>query len=234
VQKIVKQHFDEFSTMSEASRNAVLEIAEKEGIDMNRIIVATSLCFDELNHHPAKMNLPSPQGTFIMGGLAGYPFVGEIGLTAFSDHIPDGGAALFIFGSHIGISRTGEVGKVKRVGQHRHTNTCGALMMVQDHILSTAIHQIDPADYSEFQPEFLALRLLPKIEEIKSAEVPILKTTHLVYDEIEKEILKLISNHPTLLSKYPVYILGGVVINTDETLPNYFSPKVFRKVEQEK
>ncbi len=233
MQKIVKQYFDEFSTMSEASRNAVLEIAEKEGIDMNRIIVATSLCFDELNHHQAKMNLPSPQGTFIMGGLAGYPFVGEIGLTAFSDHIPDGGAALFIFGSHIGISRTGEVGKVKRVGQHRHTNTCGALMMVQDHILSTAIHQIDPADYSEFQPEFLALRLLPKIEEIKSAEVPILKTTHLVYDEIEKEILTLINNHPTLLNKYPVYILGGIVINTDETLPNYFSMKVFRKVEKE-
>jgi hypothetical protein len=33
-----------------------------------------------------------------------------------------------------------------------------------------------------------------------------------------------------LQSKYPVYILGGIVINTDETLPNYFSQKVFRKV----
>ncbi|HZL11089.1 MAG TPA: hypothetical protein VFC65_13940 [Prolixibacteraceae bacterium] len=230
MQQIVKQYFEEFSTMSEASRNVVLEIAEREGIDMNRIIVATSFCFDELNHHPAKMNLPSPQGIFNMGGLAGYPFVGEIGLTAFSDHIPDGGAALFIFGSHIGISRTGVVGKVKRVGQHRHTNTCGALMMVQDHVLSTSIHQIDPADYSEFQPEFLALRLLSKVEEIKNSEVPILKTTHLVYDEIEKEMLKLIQNHPTLLSKFPVYILGGIIINTDETLPNYFSTKVFRKM----
>lgn len=231
MQKIINQFFDEFSTMSEASHNAVLEIAERESIEMNRIIVATSFCFDELNHHQTKMNLPSPQGTFNMGGLAGYPFVGEIGLTAFSDHIPDDGAALFIFGSHIGISRTGEVGKVKRVGQHRHTNTCGALMMVQQHVLSSSIHQIDPADYSEFQPEFLALRLLPMIDEIQKAEVPILKTTHLVYNEIEKEILELIMNHPTLLSKFPVYILGGIVINTDETLPNYFSQKVFRKVE---
>jgi hypothetical protein len=151
-------------------------------------------------------------------------------MTAFYDHIPDGGAALFIFGSHIGISRTGEVGKIKRVGQHRHTNTCGALMMVQEHVLSKSIHQIDPADYSEFQPEFLALRLLPMIAEIQKAEVPILKTTHLVYNEIEKEMLKLIRNHPALLSKFPVYILGGIVINTDETLPNYFSQKVFRKV----
>lgn len=230
MQKIISQYFDQFTTMSEASYNAVLEIAEREGIEMNRIIVATSFCFDELNHQQAKMNLHSPQGTFIMGGLAGYPFVGDIGLTAFADHIPDGGAALFIFGSHIGISRTGEVGKIKRVGQHRHTNTCGALMMVQNHVLSTTIHQIDPADYSEFQPEFLALRLLPMAEEIRKAKFPILKTTHLVYDEIENEILKLIINHPTMQSDFPVYILGGIVINTDETLPNYFSQKVFRRV----
>jgi hypothetical protein len=75
VQKIINQYFEEFSTMSEASHNAVLQIAESEGIEMNRIIIATSFCFDELNHQPAKMNLPSSQGTFIMGGLAGYPFV---------------------------------------------------------------------------------------------------------------------------------------------------------------
>jgi hypothetical protein len=230
VQKIINQYFDEFSTMSEASYNAVLQIAEQESIEMSKIIVATSFCFDELNHQQAKMNLHSPQGTFIMGGLAGYPFVGDIGITAFADHIPDGGAALFIFGSHIGISRTGEVGKIKRVGQHRHTNTCGALMMVQNHILSTNIHQVDPADFSEFQPEFLALRLLPMAEEIRKAEVPILKTTHLVYDEIENAVIKLIINHPTMQSNFPIYILGGIVINTDETLPNYFSQKVFRRV----
>lgn len=230
MQKIISQYFDEFSTMSEVSHNAVIEIANREGIEMNKIIVATSFCFDELNHQPAKMNLPSPQGTFIMGGLAGYPFVGDIGLTAFADHIPDEGAALFIFGSHIGISRSGEIGKVKRVGQHRHTNTCGSLMMVQEHVLSSSIHEIDSADYSEFQPEFLALRLLPMVSEIRKAKVPILKTTHLVYDEIENEILKLIINNPLLQTKFPVYILGGIVINTDETLPNYFSKKVFRKV----
>ncbi|HEY3372223.1 MAG TPA: hypothetical protein VGK10_15315 [Prolixibacteraceae bacterium] len=228
--KIISQYFDDYSTMSEVSHNAVLQISEIEGIEMSRIIIATSFCFDELNHQPSKMNLPSSQGTFIMGGLAGYPFVGEIGLTAFSDHIPDGGAALFIFGSHIGISRSGEVGKIKRVGQHRHTNTCGALMMVQDHVLSTKIHQIDPADYSEFQPEFLALRLLPMADEIKRSPVPILKTTHLVYDEIEKEILKMITHQLGSFNKFPVYILGGIVINTDETLPNYFSQKVFKKI----
>ena len=230
MQEIISRHFQNFTTMSEASHTAVVEIAEREGIEMDKIILATSFCFDELNHHQAKMKLPITQGTFIMGGLAGYPFVGEIGLTAFVDHIPDEGAALFIFGSHIGISRSGEVGKIKRVGQHRHTNTCGALMMVQEHILSSKIHEINPADYSEFQPEFLALRLLPMAHEIRKAEVPILKTTHLVYDQIENEILKLIINNKNLQANFPVYILGGIVINTDETLPNYFSQKVFRKV----
>src|SRR5665648_1035380 len=65
---------------------------------------------------------------------------------------------------------------------------------------------------------------------IRNSAVPILKTTHLVYNEIEKEILALIQHHPTLLSRFPVYILGGIVINTDETLPNYFSQKTFRKL----
>ncbi len=229
--KILQKYFDRYKTMSEAAHNAVLAIAEQEGIELNKIIIATSFCFDELNHQPAKMNLPSPQGTFIMGGLAGYPFVGEIGITAFSDHIPDGGAALFIFGPHIGISRTGEIGKIKRVGQQRHTNTCGALMMVQEHLLSKSIHQIDPADYSEFQPEFLALRLLPKVNEINNAPVPILQTTQLVYQEIEKEMLSLIFRHPDLLQRFPIYMLGGIIINTDETLPNYFSQRKFGKVE---
>ncbi len=77
--EIIKQYFEEYTTMSEASHTAVIKIAERESIKMDRIILATSFCFDELNHHQAKMKLPSEQGTFIMGGLAGYPFVGEIG-----------------------------------------------------------------------------------------------------------------------------------------------------------
>jgi hypothetical protein len=96
--------------------------------------------------------------------------------------------------------------------------------------LSTQIHTIDPADYSEFQPEFLAIKLLPNANEIRNSELPILTTTRLVYNEIEKEIEQLIKIHPTLLKDYPVYILGGIVINTDETLPNYFSQNTFRRV----
>jgi len=227
---IIRRYFKSFTTMSEASHNAVKEISEREAIDPEKIILATSFCFDELNHHQAKMKLPLTQGTFILGGLAGYPFVGEIGLNAFADHIPDHGAALFIFGSHIGISKNGEVGKIKRVGQHEHTNTCGALMLVQDHILSSSVLEIHPNDYSGYQAEFLAMRLSHSVTDIRKADVPILKTTHLVYDEIENEILKLIIRNKNLQTKFPVKILGGIIINTDEHLPNYFAQKVFRKV----
>lgn len=216
--------------MSEAAHSAVLAISETENIEMSKIIIATSFCFDELNHQQGKMNLPSPHGTFIMGGLAGYPFVGEIGIKAFSDHIPDKGAALFIVGSHIGITRKGELGKVKRVGQQRHTNTCGAMMSVQNHILSSQIHHIDPNDYSEFQPEFLAIKLLPRANDIKNSQFPILTTTKLVYQEIENEIISLILKQPIYFSGFPVYVLGGVVINTDETLPNYFSQNTFKRI----
>lgn len=228
--KHLSKHFHNYQTMSEAAHFAVLNISEKEGIDMSKVIVATSFCFDELNHQPAKMNLPAPQGCFVMGGLAGYPFVGEPGLTAFADHIPDNGAALFIFGSHIGVTRSGEFGKVKRVGQARHTNACGALMSVQNHLLSTEIHHIEPSDFSHYQPEFLAIKLLPYAEDIRKAEIPILKTTQLVYNEIEAAVIELILNDKSIFGTAPVYILGGITINTDETLPNYFAPNVFRRV----
>ena len=44
--KIISKYFDKYTTMSEASYNAVLEIAERENIEMSKIIVATSFCFD--------------------------------------------------------------------------------------------------------------------------------------------------------------------------------------------
>jgi hypothetical protein len=71
---------------------------------------------------------------------------------------------------------------------------------------------------------------LPKAEEIRNSEIPILRTTQLVYDEIEREIIALIENDKTIWGNFPVYILGGVLINTDETLPNYFSQKTFRRI----
>lgn len=60
--KILSKHFHNYQTMSEAANMAVLQMSEKENIDMSKIIVATSFCFDELNHQPGKMNLPAPQG----------------------------------------------------------------------------------------------------------------------------------------------------------------------------
>jgi Limiting CO2-inducible proteins B/C beta carbonyic anhydrases len=41
-------------------------------------------------------------------------FVGKTGLDAFSDHVPDHGAALLFFGRHVGITDAGQVGRVIR------------------------------------------------------------------------------------------------------------------------
>ena len=51
-----------------------------------------------------------------------------------------------------------------------------------------------------------------------------------MYDEIEREIVSLIERDKSIWGEFPVYILGGILINTDETLPNYFSQKTFRRV----
>jgi hypothetical protein len=43
--------------------------------------------------------------------LAGIPFTGKTGFTAFSHHIPDNGNLFVLFAPHVGISKSGRIGK---------------------------------------------------------------------------------------------------------------------------
>jgi hypothetical protein len=52
-----------------------------------------------------------------LGGLGGIPFVGKSGFKAFSGHVPDDGNIFFLFGPHISVGVSGEIGIYHRVGQ---------------------------------------------------------------------------------------------------------------------
>lgn len=64
---------------------------------------------------------------FYLGGLAGVPFVGSAGFTAYAHHSPTGGKLLVLIAPHIGISADGTVGALSRVGQKNAiSKACGA------------------------------------------------------------------------------------------------------------
>jgi len=54
---------------------------------------------------------------FPMGGLGGIPFVGKAGFNAFASHVPqDGGNILIVYGPHVAINASGEIGMHLRDG----------------------------------------------------------------------------------------------------------------------
>jgi hypothetical protein len=82
-------------------------------------LFASSVCVDEINHTPTSLShrLADYWGEcFYMGGLGGVPFVGKTGFVAYTHHVPKNGNIFILFASHVGISPTGEVGKISRLG----------------------------------------------------------------------------------------------------------------------
>jgi hypothetical protein len=61
-----------------------------------------------------------------IGGLAGYPFSGTLGLSWLLDKTPNGGGIVIVYGSHVGVSPEGKVGYVRREQQANDTTSCGA------------------------------------------------------------------------------------------------------------
>ncbi len=71
----------------------------KHNITATNTLFAQSVCPDEINHECGDItNLFSEHlgEVFHMGGLAGLPFTGKTGFTAFSHHVPDGNILIFM------------------------------------------------------------------------------------------------------------------------------------------
>lgn len=99
-------------------------------------LYGTSICPDEVNTKPGVLslatalqnNVSDQNGVFALGGLAGLPFVGISGMQAFLSHCPEEGRVVIFFGPHVGVSETGTVGKVARLGREKLSGACGAAL----------------------------------------------------------------------------------------------------------
>jgi hypothetical protein len=194
--------------------------------DLSRMLFATSLCSDDVNiSTDFRRVLKRP---FTMGGLGGVPFSGYTGMVAFAHHIPDGGDAFIFYGPHIGISDSGQPGRMRRRGQVRETNSCGALMLAVERLRndSQSPHlSNDPAlDYQQIQLEAF---LLPHRQEILSSESPIKSATDLIYRIIHRQIHKLVSLSKIEFTCHRLFVLGGVIINTSPDIPDYVDVRHF-------
>jgi len=193
----------------------------------NKLMVANSVCSDDVNAIQYPEQAKEVLGPFNMGGLDGFPFAGLTGMNAFAHHVPSDGALSIFYGPHIGITKDGELGKIYRVGQNEPSNCCGACHAALNKLLNNKIipNEITDIDY---QQNTLEQILLPEEDRIRSASYPLKEATEVIYESIEKRIRLLVSK-----TNFPcqyVFLYGAIVINSDHGIGAFYEARTIELI----
>jgi len=201
---------------------------EAFGLDDDNTIYGQSICPDEINNEETDLgNLMKEHWgeLFPMGGIGGAPFVGKTGFMAFSHHVPDDGHVLVLFGPHIAISESGELGKYLRVGQSEESLACGALLTAYQAVKDGSAGDFDPAD---MQSCWLKGKIFEQLDRIEGADDEILALINVAYECVRDKIQRIV-NHDFGQTGQLV-LIGGIQINMPEPYVDHFQPLLFTTV----
>lgn len=225
--EVVKKEFPNAKDAKDTSIHYLGRMQNKHELDVSKMLMATSVCSDDINV-PSTTFFSVLFGPFIMGGLGGIPFVGKTGMTAYAHHIPDGGSAFIFYGPHIGITPDGELGKMYRPRMKEKGNSCGALMLalsrIQDENYSPTVNDDD------YQQMRLEESILPFRDEILASENQAKAITEITYQIINKKIHEYLKSCKNEFHVDKVTLLGGIVINTDYGMDDYFDARNFEVI----
>jgi len=224
---IVKDFFPNAMDAKDTSIHYLGRMQIEHKLDISKVLMATSVCSDDINI-PSTTFFNVLFGPFIMGGLGGLPFAGQTGMTAFAHHIPDEGSAFIFYGPHIGITLEGELGKMYRPRQEQTGNSCGALMLALNRLQNASYKPVMNDD--DYQQMKLEESLLPYREDILKSDNQQKAITEACYDIIDKKIHDHIKTCKDEFHVDTVTLLGGIIINTDYGLDDYFDPRNFEVI----
>ncbi|AUC16805.1 hypothetical protein BTO06_17375 [Tenacibaculum sp. SZ-18] len=226
--EVVKQEFPNAKDAKDTSIHYLGKMQIEHQLDISKVLMATSVCSDDINV-PSTTFFNVLFGPFVMGGLGGIPFVGQTGMTAFAHHIPDNGSAFIFYGPHIGITLEGDLGKMYRPRMENTGNSCGALML--------ALSRLENKNYApvlsddDYQQMKLEESLLPFREEILASDNPSKAITEATYEIIDKKIHEYLKTCKNEFNVDKVTLLGGIIINTDHGVDDYFDARNFEVIE---
>jgi len=212
------------------TRKCIQELSTLYGFDLDHTIMATSVCSDEIVRSTTNFReYLGHQHPFALGGLAGYPFVGQTGFKAFASHVPDRGFILILYGSHIGISRNGEVGVMQRRGQLLESSCCGALQASIESLRQGAEPEADSEyDYQQWKIES---EVHSERDRILSSPIALVQATEVMFTSIDRRIRQLLERTRMDFRGRKVALVGGIIINTDLDLPDWFDLRHFEVLE---
>ncbi len=216
----IPKHYPSAIRITELETKIITDLVHKK-LDLKSTIWATSFCSDEVTNLFAPFyDLFAGPGPFILGGLCGIPFSGITGMKAFLSHAPSHGAVLILYGPHIGISEDGQMGRVNRQNQFASSKCCGSLSAALESLEKEEHLPMDnPLDYQQAR---VIEHLYNHREEILGNEFPLKQATEVAYQKIHEKMYSIIEAVKPDLSDIKLYLIGGVTVNTDWTIEDYF------------
>ena len=220
------------------------ELRSYDGAFEHATLVATSLCCDEVNRGlEIKLASRFGGGPFAMGGLAGFPFAGVAGFGAFAHHVPQPGAALVVYGPHVGVDADGVVGRVHRRGIRASSACCGAATGALDTVRRAgakrasdlAAERAAPASPLDAQRDLVVQSLLElgaggetRAAGVLRAPDPSARLPHALFDAQREAMGRIIeaSAPANMPSGTLIAVVGGIHINTPFGACDYFLPLV--------
>eukprot|EP00047_Mylnosiga_fluctuans_P006159 m.245222 g.245222 ORF g.245222 m.245222 type:complete len:327 (-) comp14632_c0_seq1:41-1021(-) len=205
----------------------VERVLSADGFTPENTLFACSVCVDEINHEDDDITclLKSFWGEcFYLGGLAGVPFVGKTGFSAFSHHCPEDGNLFVLFAPHVGIAPNGSIGKYARAGQSDLDNACGAAVGAFKAVeAGQAAAAPGAEDYLDSQFVWIRGQLAAHKDKILAAEDKQAAIAQCMF-QIVKDFVEKITHAP---KKGRLVILGGIQINMPQPSEDFFQPLLF-------
>ena len=126
---------------------AIARTLRERGFTPQNTLFAHSICSDEVNNRSEQLVPLMSQRwgeAFTLGGLAGLPFAGKSGFSAYFHHVPENGKLLVMFAPHVGIGPLGRIGALQRDGQDSIRSACGAAVGAYKELQKKNASPVDP------------------------------------------------------------------------------------------
>ena len=214
---------------------AIAKTLRERGFTPNNTLFAHSICSDEVNNR-AEQLIPLMSRrwgeAFTLGGLAGLPFAGKSGFSAYFHHVPENGKLLIMFAPHVGIGPLGRIGALQRDGQDSISSACGAAVGAYKELQKKKAAPADPVTVLDllkdedtaidFDPQLKTIvdLLKPRLEGIEESTDSIAFVTYQMYGIIRELLYGILDQTPDLFEScsegtfFVVYVLHMVGIQS--------------------
>jgi len=227
---LVRHYYPHAITTIDAVNRVIDLVEDQLELDPSRVMIADSICGDDVNSIQYPIRSQEFMGPFKMGGLDGFPFAGLTAMQAFASHVPKDGAVYLYYGPHIGISKEGKMGEIQRTGLLEPSPCCGALKNALDKLKNNTIvaDRITDIDYQMNTIEQILYR---EKQTIMTSENPLYEATEIIYRAIDQRMMELIQQ--TTFSCRYLLVMGTILINGDKGMGSFASTKRFDVIDIE-